>query len=170
MALQLFKIETVDVASPVSSVTFNSIPQAYTDLIVKFSARSSKTGTDNDQANLTFNSSSTGYSDIILYGRNGSAAGAASATSYITWAGIIPAASATTNTFSTSEIYVPNYTSSNHKSVSIDNSEENNSSSDYFVTLLAGLWANSSAITSLTLTCNGGSFTTNSTFTLYGVL
>jgi len=170
MALQLFKIDSVEVNSPVTSVTFSSIPQAYTDLIIKFSACSSKAATDNDQANLTFNSSSTGYSDKLLYGRNGSAASAASTTSYITWAAIIPAASATANTFSTSEIYIPNYTSSNYKSLSSDNSEENNSSTDYFVTMLAGLWSNTSAITSVTLTCNGGYFVANSNFTLYGVL
>lgn len=170
MALQLFKIADTTVASPQTTVTFSSIPQVYTDLIIKFSARSSKTGTDNDQANLTFNSSSTGYSDILFYGRGSSAAGASSATSYITWAAIIPAASATAGTFSNSEIYIPDYAGSKNKSLSSDNMQENNSSTDNFVTLLSGLWANSSAITSLTLTCNGGSFVTNSTFTLYGVL
>ena len=31
MALQLFKIETIEVASPVTSITFSSIPQGYTE-------------------------------------------------------------------------------------------------------------------------------------------
>ena len=39
MALNLFKIETAEVSSNASSVTFSSIPQGYTDLIVKYSSR-----------------------------------------------------------------------------------------------------------------------------------
>jgi hypothetical protein len=170
MALQLFKIADNTVESPVTSFTFSSIPQGYTDLIIKFSARSSKSGTDNDQANLTFNASSTGYSDILLYGRGSSPASASSATSYITWAGIIPAATATIGTFSNSEIYVPNYTGSTNKCLLSDNVQENNSTTDNFLTMLSGLWSNTSAITSVTLTCNGGSFIAFSTFTLYGIL
>jgi len=150
-------------------MSFTSIPSTYTDLLVKFSARSSQTGTDNSQANLTFNSSSSGYSDRLLYGRGSSASSASSATSYITWAGIVPAANATANTFSNSEIYVPNYAGSTNKSLSSDNVEENNSATDNFLTLLAGLWSNTSAITTLTLTCNGGNFVQYSTATLYGI-
>jgi hypothetical protein len=164
------KIATVTVGSGGSStISFTSIPSTYTDLCLKVSARSSKTGTDNDQANLTFNSSSSGYSDNLLYGRGSAPAGANSATSYITWAGIIPAASATANTFSNTEIYVPNYAGSTNKSLSSDNIQENNSSTNYFLTLLAGLWSNTSAITTLTLTCNGGNFVENSTAVLYGI-
>lgn len=164
-------IEKITVgAAGASSVTFSGIPQTgYTDLVIKFAARSSTTGTDNSQANLTFNGSSSGYSDRLLYGRGSSAASASSATSYITWAGIIPAAGATSSTFSNSEIYIPNYAGSTNKSLSSDNVQENNSATDNFVTMLAGLWSNSAAITSATLTCNGGSFVANSTFYLYGV-
>ena len=42
MALQLFKIETVEVSSPVTSVTFSSIPQGYTDLKLVASVRSNR--------------------------------------------------------------------------------------------------------------------------------
>lgn len=170
MAVTFVKIASVTVGSGGSTtMSFTSIPSTYTDLCLKFSARSSKTGTDNDQANLTFNSSSSGYSDNLLYGRNSSAAGATSTGSYATWAGIIPAASATSSTFSNSEIYIPNYAGSGNKSLSSDNVQENNSSTDYFLTMMASLWANTSAITSLTLTCNGGNFVQYSTATLYGI-
>lgn len=170
MAVTYKPIATVTVGSGgAANIEFTSIPGTYTDLLVKLSARSSKTGTDNDQVNLTFNSSTSGYSDRLLYGRNGSAAGATSSTTYITWAGIIPAASATASTFSSTEIYVPNYAGSANKSLSSDNVQENNSSTDYFVTMLAGLWSNTSAITSLKLTCNGGNFVQYSTATLYGI-
>lgn len=166
----MIKIASVTVGSGGSStMSFTSIPSTYTDLCLKFSARSSKTGTDNDQANLTFNSSSSGYSDKLLYGRGSSAASASSATSYITWAGIIPAGSATSSTFSNSEIYIPNYAGSANKSLSSDNVQENNSSTDNFVTMLAGLWSNTAAITTVTLTCNGGNFVQYSTATLYGI-
>jgi hypothetical protein len=164
------KIASVTVgAGGNATMSFSSIPSTYTDLCLKFSARSSKTATDNDQANLTFNSSSSGYSDKLLYGRGASPAGATSATSYITWAGIIPAAGSTSSTFSNSEIYIPSYAGGANKSLSSDNVQENNSSTENFLTMLAGLWSNTSAISTLTLTCNGGNFVQYSTATLYGI-
>jgi hypothetical protein len=170
MANTFYKIASVTVGSGGSAtISFTSIPSTYNNLCLKFSVRSSKTGTDNDQANLTFNSSSSGYSDMLLYGRGSTADKASSDTTYIQWAGIIPAASATANTFSNSEIIVPNYAGSAAKSLSSDNAQENNSSTDYFLTLLSGFWNNTAAITTLTLTCNGGNFVQNSTAILYGI-
>ncbi len=43
MALQLFKIQSVEISSPTSSVTFSSIPQGYTDLKLVGSVRSAVT-------------------------------------------------------------------------------------------------------------------------------
>ena len=62
-----------------------------------------------------------------------------------------------------------NYTSSNNKSISIDNVTETNATNNEMA-IIAGLWSNTAAITSIKLTPDSGSFATNSTFTLYGVL
>ena len=65
------KIASVTVGSGgATSMSFTSIPNTYTDLVIKISAR----GTDNssngwNQGAITFNSSTTGYSSKLLLGR-----------------------------------------------------------------------------------------------------
>lgn len=169
MALQLFKITDSTVASPVTSVTFSSIPQGYTDLIVKVSAKSSRVSANNtDYFKIKLNGSTTGYSDRSLYG-NGSAAVSESnnATSY-GFGFVLNGASS--STFSNFEMYIPNYTSSNYKSWSADGVAEDNATSA-IAALNANLWSNTAAITSISFeSANSANFLANSTFTLYGVL
>jgi hypothetical protein len=169
MALQLFKIETVEVASPVASITFSSIPQGYTDLKLVMSARGDA-GAISRSIYVTFNGSSTSYSDRYLQG-DGSAASSGSNSGGTTkiYAGECTASTATSNTFGNQELYIPNYTGSNNKSTSADAVAETNATTQY-MSLVAGLWSNTAAITSITLVPGTGSFTANSTFTLYGVL
>jgi hypothetical protein len=170
MALQLFKIADVTVASPQASIEFTSIPSGYTDLIVKLSARTIRTGTDvDDEVYLEFNGSGgTAYSARIVEGNGSTTRSVADTSQARLTRGIATTDNATANTFSSCEYYIPNYTSSNNKSVSFDNVMENNAAY-CIMNLVAGLWANTAAITSMKFTAVG-TFDTNSTFTLYGVL
>lgn len=167
MASTLVALQTVTVgAGGVSSITFSSIPQTYTDLVVKASARTSTTDGSSPQKYLTisFNGSTSNLSSRFLFG-NGSTAGSASDTTIYSWAN---GNTSTASTFGNFEIYVPNYTSSNFKSVSLDIATENNATAAY-LNLEAGLWANTSAITSLAINLDSGTLVQYSTFTLYGV-
>jgi len=156
-------------AAGASSVTFSSIPQTgYTDLVVKASIRSSGSVAT---ISTTFNGSSTGYSERLLYGTGTAAASASSSSaSYINWVFNTNESSSTASTFSNCEFYIPNYTSSNNKSISSDNVTENNATGATAY-LDAALWANSAAITSITMGLTGTSalFAQYSTFYLYGV-
>ena len=155
-------------AAGASSVTFSSIPQTgYTDLVVKGSARSSGGGA-NTATYMTFNGSSTGYSLRRLEG-DGSAASSdnESTTGRISAYGWVPGVGTTANTFGSGDFYIPNYTSANYKSVSYDVTEENNATQSYSQ-LGAGLWSNTAAITSITLTAVP-TFAQYTTFSLYGV-
>lgn len=169
MANTYVAIATVTVGSGgASSIDFSSIPGTYTDLQIVLSGRQSSTGGTN--VNMKFNGSSSGYTnkDII------SAAGTVLSESTVLGTssikiGFIPDnTNYTVSTFSNQLVYIPNYTSSNYKSVSTDNAMENNSTSVYFG-LFAGLWSNTSAITSIALTCENGNFVQYSTATLYGI-
>jgi hypothetical protein len=164
MALQLFKIADVLVESPQAAVTFSSIPQGYTDLVIKVSSRK-------DIASYV-------WSNITSIALNGSTAnqtsrnllnidGAASSNSLSSFPYWTVGNAATSNTFSNSEFYIPNYTSNNYKSISLDHTTENNGTS-VLQQLSAYLWSSTAAITSITF--NGDNFMANSTFTLYGVL
>ena len=152
----------------VTSVTFSSIPATYTDLLVYQSARSDSSAPYRYQ-NMTFNGSGTGYTWKDLYGDSGTVGSQSASTTY---AGYTPAATATTSTFSNTEYYISNYASSNNKSW-YDNSvtENNASTSGSIITEMGvGVWANSAAITSITLTAYGTSnYVQYSSFYLYGI-
>lgn len=158
-----------------ANVEFTSIPATYTDLLIKASMRGDRTGTGVDQLQLTFNGSTSGYSWRTLYGLGASGTGSGNASSQ----GSIPnlwenSAGSTSNTFSSMEIYIPNYASSNYKSISVDDVTEGNvtggTAYDIFTGFVAGLWSNTAAITSIKLAeYVGTNILQYSTFYLYGI-
>jgi len=157
-------LETIALTQSAASVTFDNLPTSgYTDLKIVASARTAY-GYYWDGTFLRFNSTTTPYSTKLVYG-DGSAAGSfGSATDILCY---FVASSATANTFSNTEIYIPNYKSSNQKSVSIDTAIENNGN-PVLSNLCAGLWANTAAITSIQLVPQAA-FQAGSTFSLYGI-
>jgi len=157
-------LERIELNASASSVTFSNIPQSgYTDLKVVLSTRTDY-ATNGDSAYIRFNGATTGFSAKRLQG-DGSIAYSANATEILF---ATDAANDTANTFSNVEIYIPNYTSNNQKSVSFDSVSENNATQAY-QRLGAALWTGTGAITSATITPNNGNFVANSTFSLYGL-
>jgi hypothetical protein len=63
---------------------------------------------------------------------------------------------------------VPDAFSGNFKSFSTDSVSENNTTTAY-ATLGAGLWSDTSSLTSIKLIPSSGDFAINSTFYLYGI-
>jgi hypothetical protein len=150
-------------AGGTSSISFSSIPQTYTDLLIKFSGRESTT---EQNVVLTFNGSSSSFTSKLLYG-NGSTAASVSYTdsralnsNYST---------AVSNAFSNGELYIPSYTSSNNKTWSSDTVQEDNISNPVYAFMYTGLWANTAAITSITLTADAAAFVQYTTAYLYGI-
>ena len=167
MAANYVLLEKITVgAAGASSVTFSGIPQTgYTDLVIKHSTRESGTNTA-DSIYMRFNGSSTGYTNIQLRG-NGSSTASYSGTDSL--GGLTEGTTYTANTFASTDIYIPNYTSSNYKSISVDTVVENNGTQAY-AEMQAVLWSNTAAITSIAFT-NGSSlnWAPYTTFYLYGV-
>ena len=154
-------------ASSAASVTFSAIPSTYTDLVLRFSARTNKAAVW-EQVQLRINGTTTNKSARWLVGNGGSA----SSVAYTNFVGSIPAASATSNTFGSTEIYLPSYLSSTNKPLSTFNVAENNSSTagDTEIDAIAGLWSNTTVISSLEInTGSANSFISGSSFYLYGI-
>ena len=82
---------------------------------------------------------------------------------------MLPGSTATASVFGNAEMYIPNYTSANYKSIICDAVTENNATESY-QDLYANLWRNTAAITSISFFPGGSLFTQYSTFSLYGVL
>jgi hypothetical protein len=167
MTMQL--IETKTVGTAVASVAFTSIPQDATDLMILCSTRAS--GSPVSQLNMQFNSSGgTDYSDRELSADSlGSALSISRSSQPVIRITVNIGTSFTANTFGSAQIYIPNYTSSVAKSVSLDGSTENNNTTSYN-SIVAGLWNNTAAITSITFTDqNSGNFVVGTMFSLYKI-
>ncbi len=172
MATTYTLISSVTVgAGGASSIDFTSIPADYTDLLVKISARSVYSGGGTAVINMRFNSSGgTAYSHRVLYGNGTSALSDNASSAAFILLGHLPGTTYTANTFSNIEAYIPNYTASQNKSVSVDSVIENNATLSY-AEIIAGLWSNTSAITSVNLLpeTGTGNFAQYSTAYLYGI-
>ena len=154
-------------AGGAANIDFTSIPATYTDLCILTSVRNTSTSTT---MYITFNNdTANNYSVRILYG-DGSAAGSTSSSSRanIKNDGGANDSGYTASTFANSYIYIPNYLSSNQKSVSIDGVPENNATTTY-MNLAAGLWTGTSAINRITISVFSGNLAQYSTATLYGI-
>ena len=155
-------------AGGVGSVTFSSIPSTYTDLKILASIRMSVTNSD---TGVYFNTAATDSSDRNVFS-NGSAAGSDTHTSQQSiYIGPVNTTNQTADTFSSFEMYVPNYTGSSQKSVNIEHAQENNATAAYS-TLAAGLSTKTASISSITFYGYGGTSLTYgqySSFYLYGI-
>jgi hypothetical protein len=173
MADTFVKIAAVTVGSGgAASIDFSSIPSTYTDLCLLISARDNSISNAVDYWKLRFNNDSgSNYYLIALSGGNTVASSSDSAVTSTNGGGMV-ADVATANTFNNMNIYVPNYTSSNQKSVSTDAVAETNAAftSQIALALNSGLWTGTSAINRITfLPGNGTLFNQYSTATLYGI-
>jgi hypothetical protein len=158
-------IESKTLGTSAASIEFTSIPQTFTDLVVLVSGRGDNAAT-HEWMELTFNSNTSSYSYRVLQGNGG---GAASFSGSARYAGDIPAASSTSNTFGNNVVYIPNYTGSTNKSFSVDSVTERNDS-NAIQNIVAGLWSNTSAITTLSIAIRSGNLVAGSIVSLYGVL
>lgn len=147
------------------SMAFTSIPQTYTDLLLRVSARN----TNNNYGGYTV------YRTVIGTRFEGKFLSwdSSSAGSGFTSEFFFPGSSNDANVFSNDDLYIPNYTSSNNKSMSAESIVENNSASNYrFNTLYAYLLSDSAAINQLYVEVGPGfpdKFTQYSTAYLYGI-
>jgi hypothetical protein len=159
-------IETKTLGTAQAAIEFTSIPQDGTDLVLLCSLRNT---TDGVHGKVTFNNSASGYSVRNLTGNGSTASSESLSTTQFYFNGLFAASSYTANTFSSAFITIPNYASSANKSVSVDNVTENNATAS-FQTITAGLWSNTSAITSVKIeTYSAGTIATGSTISLYKV-
>ena len=163
-------IQAYTLGSDTASVSFTSIPATYTDLQLLLSARINRTGIAVNMG-LRFNSNSTGYLNLQAYADFTSSTAAALYSSALDQFGYWYTAgnSATASTFTNQSVYISDYASSKHKTISIDSASENNAI-DASLLFMSGLWSNTAAITDITLTnFQGDNLRANSTFYLYGI-
>jgi hypothetical protein len=156
MAATYTPIASITLGAAAPSVTFSSIPQTYTDLVLVVSG----TTTVDGNVKIIFNSDSSSiYTSTILFGDGSTAASSRIASNTTLFLGGISTVQGT------NIIQIFNYANTTtFKSVIA------RVNSDAFVQMRVGLSRSTTAVTSITLTTDGTNFLTNTTFNLYGIL
>lgn len=144
-----------------ATITFSSIPQTYTDLVLVAHCVSISSATSSS-IGVQFNSdTSTNYSRTLLYGDGSTAAStrdtSATSSAILYYEGLA--------TLAPNILQIMNYTNTTTNKTFIARANFAGST----VRLGVGLWRNTAAITSVTLVPTTSSFATGSTFTLYGI-
>ena len=130
------------------------------------STRASTAGTSVEPCLVTFNADTSDYTHRTLNG-SGSAATSASGTSRLVFNS--PRTGTTASTFGNVCVYIPNYAGATNKSYSTDSVTEHNATEAH-QTLIAGLWSDTTAITSAKFEPTANNFIAGSTISLYGIL
>ena len=151
------KIATNTLGSTTTTVTFSSIVGTYTDLVLIIAGTS--IGADYS-INLRFNSDTgSNYSSTFLQG-NGTAASSNRDTSQTS-----ANAGSITTIQSNSIISIPNYSNTTTYKTVLGRGNASGARTRFY----AGLWRDTSAITSIAVNTNGSDFASGCVFTLYGI-
>lgn len=151
------QINSVTLASSASSVTFSNIPATYRDLILV----SNNLGTANNTGSVVrFNGDSgSNYSRVFMYGTGSvSSSGADTSTSMNL---VFPR-----TTVGVFQLQIMDYSATDKHKTVLNRTD----TSEYVVWASAGRWASTSALTSIYLAPESGSWATGATFNLYGVI
>jgi hypothetical protein len=154
-------------------LTFSSIPQTYTDLVLRMSYRTDASGSFGSNPALRLNSDATanyGYTNID---GNGTSASSTTETSInALYMQSSDSSSNTANTFTSNEVYISNYTSTVCKQISqFKTAEQNATGAEMHV--FASLYRGTSAISTILIGPSSNiisnNFVTGSSFYLYGI-
>jgi hypothetical protein len=148
-------LQTITLGATTSSVTFASIPQTYRDLIV-VAQRRTVSGSNSEKVHLNGDTTGSNYSRVLMYG-TGSSTGSTSGANDST-AGITTTISQTVYQFMDASA------TDKHTTFLV---RDNNTSS--LVTAGTHRWANTDAITSITLLVESNSYAAGATFSIYGI-
>jgi len=165
MAITYESIATTTATTASPAVTFSSIPQTFTDLILVVSIRANSTPTSFGTG-IRFNSDTgSNYSRTVLYGSGSSAVSFRDSSQTRIF---YSAGSTTANQFNVIRLNISDYSNTTTYKTVIGRNDDNSD----VTSMSAASWRSTNAITSITITPfddNSTGFATGSTFTLYGI-
>jgi hypothetical protein len=158
-------LNTATTTATTANITFSSIPQTYTDLIIVVSTHSLNGGSfGNIQSKYNGDTNNANYAYGLMYTQgSGSSSGGGNAG----WWGYI---SNNTGIFSTMQAHIMSYsTTDRFKTTIITESNGVVNNPMYAFELSVMTWKSTSALTSILIDSSNGGFVAGSRFTLYGV-
>ena len=162
--------------STTAFVTFSSIPQTYTDLLLVATGRNTDGGVYTEFTVQFNGDTGNNYSHLYLLGNGASVATASStSTSYYASPRTVNGGSSTASTFCNIEMYMPNYKSTTTKPVCSNAVQESNDTTANYANInsVSGYYSGTSAISSIKIGAyydfSTVSFVSGSSFYLYGI-
>jgi hypothetical protein len=155
-------IATQTLGSAAASVTFSSIPSTYTDLVI-ISAAKITSGSGIDMVMRFNGDSGTNYSAVVLFGTGATVSSTYlvnNTNMYCDYYGALDSA-----VYNTCIINIQNYSNSTTYKTTLIRSNNANIGLD----AISGSWRSTAAINSVLLFPTASTFTTGSTFSLYGI-
>jgi len=158
-------IETKELSTTTASVEFSSIPQTYTDLMLKVSARSTEVDTFTS-LRVYFNGVTT--NQTAVEGRVINTTIVSYSVAYAQ-AGYLAGGQTDANLHGSANIYVPNYTGATSKVSAGDVFLASNTAAQNVLVFSSRKWTVTDAVTSITVAPANGSWVQYSNFYLYGI-
>jgi hypothetical protein len=163
-------------SSPAAVVSLTSIPATYTDLVLRASMRTANSATSIGLT-IQYNTyapsfgSNTNYSRTRILGNGSTVTSATMIDREAYFAGEINAATSTANTFSSFEMYIPNYADSSQMQTARGFLCQENNGNTAFINATATLYNLTTAVSSIFVFPNTTTdFVVGSSFRLYGIL
>lgn len=161
-------------AGGITTISFTSIPQTYTDLKLVYSLKPASGG--DIGIRLNFNSTTTAYSDIYIQALNTTSSPQPPAKGTNVFAGAAAYAGAMAdstlsggNLATNSELYIPNYTAAQGKAFLVSATAEANRNLG-FIEEVSSYWGNNAAINRIDFVTNSSAnFGQYSVASLYGI-
>lgn len=165
MPLTYDPIATTTLSTAASTVSFTSIPNTFTDLILIANARANTSGTSTS-VYFTTNITGTNYSTTWLVGYGSSVASGRYSNLGQGYLGYVPGGSTNSSSRGTLIAHFMNYANTNIFKTTLSRGDVAEAETAAYVNLIRG----TSAISTITLGEGGGNqFVAGSTFTLYGI-
>lgn len=167
MAFTYTAIATGTVTGSPFNIIFSSIPQTYTDLLIKISSRTTRTANVYDNLRLFINTTDANLSSRYLL-----STGTAIASNVIGGNGFLVSApatnGATANFYGNAEIYIPNYTTASAREIMYYGCADNRGT-EARTGQTAISYTGSVAVTEIQLQGDNNVMVATSTATLYGI-
>jgi hypothetical protein len=169
MSVFMQPIYTRTLGAGVTSVTFNNIPQGFTDLKIVISARGTGAATS-DAVLFTANSGVFQTTSRLFSDSAASYAIQQNRNNFGLIYANIPAGASTANAFSNHEIYITNYTAGTYKGYNADTCCQVTAASGSYTMMWGGQILTTAPITNLAFVCsNATAFAQYTTITIYGI-
>lgn len=169
--MSMYLIQHVDITSATSiEIALLNIPQNYTDLVLKISARNTSAGIEGSYIKPNNVAVGTNQTEKRIIGDSGSLS--SNIRSYISGGGTAGATNTTANTFASTTVTIPSYTTARPKVFSTESSTENMNAAigTSYQVIYSSVWNDTAPITSLYLISSASNnYAVGTTVSLYGI-